>query len=282
MTLDVDERAALHECVSDGTLELLFQPEVELATGAIVAMEALLRWHHRELGTLRPQAFLELAERTGEIGPIGAWVLDAAAAEAARWLVSPGDARQLWLNVSGVQLADPGFPGEVAAAVAAHGLPPGMLGLELTEMALSCLGSRAHDVLTELRAAGVSLAIDDFGAWYSSLGAFAHLPLDAVKLDHRYVRGVGGDLDGDTIVSAVISLAHAHGLYVVAEGVESWSESARLTDLGCDRAHGYLFASPQRADRARWLLQQGTGWRGGVLEPGATAAQGLPRPRPTT
>jgi EAL domain-containing protein (putative c-di-GMP-specific phosphodiesterase class I) len=121
--------------------------------------------------------------------------------------------------------------------------------------------------------------VDDFGTWYSTLGALDELPVDAVKLDQRYVRGVGGDLDDDTIVASVISLAHARGLYVVAEGVESWAESARLIELGCDRAHGFLFASPQRADRARWLLQQGTGWRGGILEPGDQASPAIPVPR---
>ncbi len=280
LTLDAEDLTALHGCATDGSLELLYQPEIELATGAIVAMEALLRWHHRDLGTLPPSEFLDLAERTGEMGPIGAWVLQAGAAEAARWQAGPGDARQLWLNVSPSQLADPDFPAQVAAAIAASGIPAGMLGLEVTEAALAYLGRDALAVLTELRAAGAALALDDFGTWYSSLGSFEQLPLDAVKLDRRYVRGVGGDLDDDTIVAAVIGLAHSRGLYVVAEGVESWSESARLTDLGCDRAHGFLFASPQRADRARWLLCQGVGWRGAVVSPDVQGASFVPTPRP--
>ncbi len=279
MTLGADDLTALHGCVTDGTLELLYQPEIELATGAIVAMEGLLRWHHRDLGILRPLEFLDLAERSGEIGPIGQWVLEAGASEAAKWQAGPGDARQLWLNVSPTQLADPEFPSRVATVIADFGLPPGMLGLELTEAALSFLGADALAILTRLRAAGAALAIDDFGTWYSSLGAFEQLPLDAVKLDHRYVRGVGGDLEDDTIVAAVIALAHARGLYVVAEGVESWSESARLTDLGCDRAHGFLFASPQRADRARWLLCQGAGWRGQIVTPEVHSSAFVPSPR---
>jgi EAL domain-containing protein (putative c-di-GMP-specific phosphodiesterase class I) len=134
-------------------------------------------------------------------------------------------------------------------------------------------------LLEQLRAIGVTLAVDDFGTWYSTLAALDELPVDAVKLDQRYVRGVGGDLDDDTIVASVISLAHARGLYVVAEGVESWAESARLIELDCDRAHGFLYASPQRAERARWLLQQGTGWRGTALEPGDPATTVIPVPR---
>lgn len=265
--LRTEDLQALRRCAHDGTLELLYQPEVDLDTGRIVAMEGLLRWHRGGLGVLRPLDFLDVAERSGDIVSIGEWVVFEAAAEAARWQAIPGGPRQLWINVSPAQLATEGFADLVALAVSDAGLPFGALGLEITETTLAMLGSRAVAVLTELRAAGVALAVDDVGTWYSSLGAFAGLPLDAVKLDRRYVRGVGGDLDDDTIVASVISLAHARGLYVVAEGVESWSESARLTELGCDRAHGFLFASPQRADRARWLLSQGAGWRGAVYVP---------------
>jgi len=281
-TLRADDLAALHHCVTDGTLELLYQPEVDLQTGAIVAMEGLLRWHRGAQGLLAPGAFLELAERSGEIGAIGSWVLSEGAAEAARWQRLHGTVRQLFLNLSAAQLVMPGFIDEVRRVIEANHLPPGSLGFEVTEGTLTVLGRRGIPLLIELHDCGATLAVDDFGTWYSTLGALDELPVDAVKLDQRYVRGVGEDLDDDTIVASVISLAHARGLYVVAEGVESWAESARLIELGCDRAHGFLYASPQRADRARWLLQQGTGWRGGVLEPGATASQGLPRPRPTS
>jgi EAL domain-containing protein (putative c-di-GMP-specific phosphodiesterase class I) len=279
MTLRADDLAALHRCATDGSLELLYQPEVDLQTGAIVAMEGLLRWHRGDEGMLAPLAFLDLAEHSGEIGPIGSWVLHEGAAEAARWQSITGPPRQLFLNLSASQLVAPGFMDEVRQVVEECGLPQGSLGFEVTEGALTMLGHRAVPLLLQLRSCGVSLAVDDFGTWYSTLAALDELPVDAVKLDQRYVRGVGEDLDDDTIVASVISLAHSRGLYVVAEGVESWAESARLIELGCDRAHGFLYASPQRADRARWLLQQGTGWRGGVLEPGDTAAPAIPIPR---
>ncbi|MDT7547881.1 MAG: hypothetical protein QOE84_275 [Actinomycetota bacterium] len=279
LTLRADDIAALHRCATDGSLELLYQPEVDLQTGAIVAMEGLLRWHHGDEGVLAPLAFLDLAEHSGEIGPIGSWVLKEGATEAARWQRLNGPIRQLFLNVSASQLVAPGFVDEVRAAVEEANLPLHTLGIEVTEGALTMLGRRAVPLLEQLHDVGVLLAVDDFGTWYSTLGALDELPVDAVKLDQRYVRGVGGDLDDDTIVASVISLAHARGLYVVAEGVESWAESARLIELGCDRAHGFLFASPQRADRARWLLQQGTGWRGGILEPGDQASPAIPVPR---
>ncbi len=126
-------------------------------------------------------------------------------------------------------------------------------------------------MLRALRAAGVALAVDDCTSFYATLGAIAALPVDAVKLSHRYVRGVGDavgpDGAGDPLVAAIIEQAHERGLTVVAEGVETWSEAARLTELGCDRAHGWLFASEQRADRARWLLEQGKGWQGSSSVP---------------
>ncbi|MHB8961437.1 MAG: EAL domain-containing protein, partial [Candidatus Limnocylindrales bacterium] len=263
-TVTLDSLPALHRSVQDGSLELLFQPEIDLATGAIVAMEGLLRWHHESLGMLPPPAFLGLADVSGEIIPIGEWVLRAGAAEAQRWASIPGPTRRLWLNISGAELVADGFVDMVAEVVSSHGLPDGALGLEVPETVIVGLGASATPLLRELGGAGVALAIDDFSSFYATLGAIEVLPIDAVKLAHRYVRGVGElvgpDGSGDPLVSAVIEQAHARGLYVVAEGVETWGEAARLTELGCDRAHGWLFESAQRADKARWLLEHGKGW----------------------
>jgi EAL domain-containing protein (putative c-di-GMP-specific phosphodiesterase class I) len=272
-----EDLIALHRSSTDGSLELLYQPEIDLQTGAIVAMEGLLRWHHGKSGMMGPREFLDLAEHSGEITPIGRWVLEAGAAEAARWQAIQGPSRQLFLNVSASQLAGATFLDDITEILARHEVPRGVLGLEITEGAITMLGGRALPLLAELRSAGLVLAVDDFGTWYSTLGALEELPIHAVKLDQRYVRGVGGDIEDDTIVASVISLAHARGLYVVAEGVESWAESARLTELGCDRAHGFLFAGPQRADKARWMLAQGQGWRAGVA--GLADDSPLPFPR---
>ncbi len=257
--------AALHRCASDGSLELLYQPEVDLATGAIVAMEALLRWHHPDRGVLTPASFLDLAEASGEIVPMGSWVLREAAAQARDWGTLAGPVRRVWVNVSAVQLQAPDLVELVAGVVAEFALPAGALGLELSEATVLGLGPAAAPLLARLRQAGVALAVDDFSSWYATLGAIQALPIDAVKLCHRYVRGVGEDVGtdggGDSIVATVIAQAHARGLEVVAEGVQTWGEAARLTELGCDRAHGWLFSSAQRADKARWLLDHGTGWR---------------------
>lgn len=269
--VDLAALPALHRCVADGSLELMYQPEIDLATGAIMAMEGLLRWHHQSLGLLEPPAFLDLADSSGEILPIGEWVLRAGAQEAARWAGMSGPVRRLWLNVSAAELVAQGFVQRVADVVSSHGLAPGALGLEIAESCVITLGASAAPLLADLRSAGVALAVDDFSSFYSTLGAIKVLPVDAVKLGHRYVRGigelVGPDGAGDPLVAAVIEQAHAHGLYVVAEGVQTWGEAARLTELGCDRAHGWLFASAQRADKARWLLERGHGWQQGIPMP---------------
>jgi EAL domain-containing protein (putative c-di-GMP-specific phosphodiesterase class I) len=276
----VDDLPALHRSVDDGTLELLYQPEIELDSGALMAMEGLLRWHHGDLGVLAPPAFLDLAERSGEIGPIGMWVLREGVAEAARWQQLPGPQRRLWLNVSHGQVASPSLAEAVADVLSASPLAPGALGLEVSESTLLHLGEQALPRLTALREAGVCLAVDDFSTWYATLGVIAELPVDVVKLGQRYVRGVGEDVTGDSdleaVVGTLVEQAHDHGMLVVAEGVETWAEAARLTELGCDRAHGWLFASPQPAARARGLLARGNGWRSDMA---TSAGAVVPGPR---
>jgi EAL domain-containing protein (putative c-di-GMP-specific phosphodiesterase class I) len=277
MRASVGDLAALHRSVVDGTLELLYQPEVELDSGALVAMEGLLRWHHGDLGVLAPPAFLDLAERSGEIGPIGRWVLQEGAAEARRWAQLPGARRRLWLNVSHAQVVSPSLPRLVEQAVVDNDLPDGALGLEVSESTVLQLGPQAAPLLRALQETGVALAVDDFSTWYATLGVIAELPVDVVKLGQRYVRGLGEDVGGDTaldgVVGSLVAMAHDHGMAVVAEGVETWAEAARLTELGCDRAHGWLFSTPQSAERARALLARGLGWRHGFVP------TPIPRPR---
>ena len=262
---DVDLVAAMRDALRAGQFLLHYQPEVDLASGEVVAMEALLRWQHPERGLLWPADFLPAAEASGFIVELGDWVVGQVIHEAMLWQRLPSARRaggkQLWLNVSAGQLAADGFVAHVTKAFAKSGLPPGILGFEVRETALGSDLAAVVGVLGELKAAGIAIALDDFGTWYSALSHLDELPLDAVKLDQRFVRGVGLDLEDDAIVASVIRLAHAHGLQVVAEGVETWSEGARLCELGCDRAHGYLFSGPQSPDRARWLLSRGVGWR---------------------
>lgn len=281
-TADLDLVPELARAIEQGRLELHYQPEIDLASGAVVGMEALLRWQHPRRGLLWPSDFLPAAEATGIIVELGDWVLQQCVEELAQWRTLPprpgvGE-RQMWVNVSSIQLAQRDFTDHVAALVSGAGLAPGVLGLELTEESLATGDRESVALLAALREAGVALAIDDFGTWYSSLATIGELPIDAIKLDPTFVRGVGSDLEEDNIVASVIRLAHAHDLYVVAEGVESWAEGARLCELGCDRGMGYLFSGPQRPEKARWMLARGTGWRGSYLGDGAAA--GVPVPRP--
>lgn len=266
--MDLDLVPALQTAVADHAFVLHYQPEICLATGAVTGMEALLRWQHPVRGLLWPGEFLPVVSDRGLLAGVGAWVLDEAVQELLRWRDLPaaaaGISRQLWVNVPGAQLMEPTFTRDVGRRVAEAGLAPGLLGLEVTEEGLRSVED-APGLLRGLREAGVALAVDDFGTWYSSLESLDELPVDAVKLDARFVRGVGLDLDDDSIVASIIRLAHARDLYVVAEGVESWSEGARLCELGCDRAYGYLFSAPQRVERARAMLARGVGWTGEYL-----------------
>ena len=274
-SLDLELVPALTRALDSEALVLHFQPEVDLASGAVVGMEALLRWQHPQRGLLWPGDVLAVADGAGLMPSLGWGVLENCVAELESWRPLPptvdGVRRQMWVNVAGSQLLEPTFVERVAKLVGDAALPPGMLGLEVTEEALSTGSRAATELMAALRDAGVALAIDDFGTWYSSLGTLGELPIEAVKLDQSFVRGVGSDLENDSIVSSVIELAHAHGVRVVAEGVESWSEGARLCELGCDRALGYLFSGPQRAEQARLMLAHGTGWQGAGKVPAPRA-----------
>lgn len=262
---DVDLVAAMRNALDSGEFVLHYQPEVDLASGEVVGMEALLRWQHPDRGLLWPAEFLPAAEASGFIVELGEWVVGECVREAALWQRLPSGRRasgkQLWVNVSAAELAAPGFVEHVAAMVTAARLPENVLGFEVRETSLGSDLAAMVDVLVALKRTGVMVALDDFGTWYSALSHLDELPLNSVKLDQKFVRGVGLDLEDDAIVASVIRLAHAHDLLVVAEGVESWSEGARLCELECDRAHGYLFAGPQLPERARWLLSRGVGWK---------------------
>jgi len=261
---DLDLMPALARAVDEDALVVHFQPEVDLASGAVVGMEALVRWQHPQRGLLWPADFLSVADRAGLLPALGWDVLRRGAKELASWRSLPaladGSPRQLWVNVSASQLLEVDFIPRVAALIAELDLAPDTLGLELSEETLATGSRHAPALMEELRSVGVALGLDDFGSWYSALGMLGELPITTVKLDQAYVRGVGSDLEDDSIVSSVIALAHAHGVRVVAEGVESWSEGARLCELGCDRAVGYLFSGPQIADHARLMLAHGAGW----------------------
>ncbi len=238
---------ALHWALERRELQLLYQPVVAMDDGRPVASEALLRWDHPEQGLMSPDRFIPVAEESGLIIPIGAWVLDQACAQLARWQQGgwSGTGAAVEVNLSARQIDHPGIVDSVQRALAESGADPARLTLEITESALMDDARSALRVLHSLKDLGVALAIDDFGTGYSSLAYLQRFPLDALKVDKRFVAGLV-DPGGPEIVGAVVGLAHALGLEVIAEGVETERQAEELRGLGCDYAQGYLFSRPLR------------------------------------
>ena len=229
--------------------------------------EALLRWTHPELGAVSPVEFIPVAEQFGLIGPIGTWVLDQAAAQLARWHAA-GHAVTLSVNVSAAQLSDGEFTAHVGRAVARAGIAPEALCLELTESALMHSSEQSLGALNALRDAGHYVAIDDFGTGYSSLAYLKDLPVEILKIDRQFVDGLGTEPDDSAIVASIMSLAHAMGLHVIAEGIETVEQARELSALGCGVGQGFLFARPMPAAEVERL------WGTRLVAPSAPHARG--------
>ena len=252
----LDLESGLRLAIERDELRLLYQPQVEIASGRIVGAEALLRWQHPERGLIVPPVFIPIAEQTGLIVPIGTWVLREACAQAATWVHSTGRRLTISVNVSPRQLADDDFPAIVAAALADTGLEPALLCLEITESAVMADPDAAADALAQLKDLGVRLAIDDFGTGYSSLGQLkALLPVDTIKIDKSFVDGITTAGEDHALVDAVLRLAAGLGLAAVAEGVETSEQARQLLALGCALSQGYHFARPQPAADLERMLE---------------------------
>jgi diguanylate cyclase (GGDEF)-like protein len=247
----------LHRALTEQEFRVVYQPEVDLRTGHVTGVEALVRWHHPERGLVPPGEFIPLAEQTGLIAGIGAWVLDTALAQAALWSQSryDGTAVTVWVNLSARQLSDPGLVDLVADTLRRHGVDAAQLGLEITESALLEDAEGAVTALSSLRELGVRLAVDDFGTGYSSLSYLKRLPVDAVKIDRSFVDGLAVDGDDSAIVAAVAGMARALRLTTIAEGVENLDQLQALKRLGCDLAQGYFFTTPQPPSHINRLLE---------------------------
>ena len=280
LSLEVDLRRA----VERGELVLHYQPKVDLRTGAIAGLEALVRWQHPTRGLISPGVFIPLAEETGAIVPIGRWVLGEACRQVVAWQVAyPTNATpRLSVNLSARQFRAPDLVADVAALLAETGLAAELLQMEITETAAMERPDEAITTLTALRALGVRLAIDDFGTGYSSLAYLRQLPVDTLKIDRSFF---ADEERNQAIVRAVTDLAHALGLEVVAEGVERAAQVAWARVAGCDRGQGYYFAHPLPAEQLAMLWAAGLTFnlpdeQAAGEERSATAERRGPQPSP--
>jgi diguanylate cyclase (GGDEF)-like protein/PAS domain S-box-containing protein len=246
--------SALRRALSANELVLHYQPLLEIASGRIHAVEALLRWRHPERGLIPPAEFIPLAEVTGLIVTMGPWILRSACAQVQAWRAAGFPGLSLAVNLSARQFQQPDLAELVTRILEETGLPPRHLDLEVTESYAMQNPEQAIDTLRQLKALGVRLSIDDFGTGYSSLSYLKRFPIDTLKIDKSFVGDITRDADDATIVTAVIAMAHALKLTVVAEGVETEDQLAFLAARRCDRMQGYLFSYPLPPEESRVLL----------------------------
>ena len=246
----LDTELSLRRAINEGELLLHYQPIVNLSSGRIDGVEALVRWKHPTKGTMPPSEFIPVAEETGLIVPLGEWVLGAACRQMQTWHSTHPELAHLTVavNLSGRQITQVDLVDVVANILASSGLEPGGLVLEITESVLMRDAAYTIAVLRALKALGLGLSVDDFGTGYSSLAYLKKFPVDILKIDKSFVDGLGTDDDDSAIVDATITLARSLGLTTVAEGVETAIQEQTLTRLGCNRAQGFLFCRPQPAE----------------------------------
>ncbi|MDJ0324415.1 EAL domain-containing protein [Cryobacterium sp. PH31-AA6] len=248
-------RVALHE----DQLVVHYQPKVQLTTGEVHGVEALVRWEHPSRGTLAPAQFLDLVEESGLMHALTQIVLAKALDQAARWVLQ-GRPLTVAVNLSASALIDVELPQRIGAMLRARGLPASTLLLEITEEFLMSDRDRANDILSRLRETGIRIAVDDFGTGYSSLAYLRDLPIDELKLDRSFVQHMADDARAAALVSSAVSLAHSLGLIMVAEGVEDGVAYDELIRYGCDQAQGYHLCRPvPSGELERWLVRHREG-----------------------
>jgi EAL domain-containing protein (putative c-di-GMP-specific phosphodiesterase class I) len=243
----------LHHAFANEEFELYYQPQIRLTDGAVIGVEALLRWHHPERGLLEPQAFHEVLSDTALAVDVGRWVLATACAQAAQWRRDGFRLSRIAVNLFPRQIRDPSLIEDVESSLRRNGLAPELLELEITEdIALNY--EEAAKPLARLREQGVKLAFDDFGTGFASLRYLTLFPVSRIKIDRTFVKGVVDDPKSATIVRSLLSMARSLGLEVIAEGVETSAQAASLRNEHCDAAQGYLYSRPlSAADFARYL-----------------------------
>jgi diguanylate cyclase (GGDEF)-like protein len=247
--------ANLRRALERGELQLHYQPQIDLRSGRVVGVEALARWHCRELGQVSPAEFIPVAEESGIIVALGKWVLQSACRQAAAWRDAGllDTIEHVAVNLSARQTKDAGLMDEILALLHETGLPARLLELEITEGVLMENINANLDLLHRFQAAGIHLSIDDFGTGYSSMSYLKRFPIDQLKIDRSFVHDVPGD--GEAIATAIIAMAHSLDLTVVAEGVETAAQLAFLRKAGCDIMQGFYFARPMPVDELTALLR---------------------------
>jgi len=236
--------AELRLALSRDELMLLYQPKIDLASGRMQSVEALVRWNHPTRGLLLPRDFMALAEERGLMAPLGRWVLQAACRQLREWRNAGKETPPVAVNLSARQFAGAGLLDDIFDALVQHGLDPTDLEIELTESVLMADPERATSILQRLHSLGVRIAIDDFGTGYSALSYLRRFPARAVKIDGSLVRGLPASPEDTAVTRAVIAMAHSLGLGVIAEGVETAAQLELLRALGCDEAQGHLLGHP--------------------------------------
>ncbi len=255
-TARLDDQLGLRRALERDELRAHYQPVIDLTSGEAIGMEALIRWQHPERGLLGPDQFIPLAEDTGLILPLGAWMLETALGQLQRWRRDMPEAQSLWMaiNLSPRQLTDPDLIHKVSRALAETGVPPDSLHLEITETAVMRSVDASASTLDALRKLGVHLIIDDFGTGYSSLARLKRLPVTALKIDRSFVDGLCRDLSDQSIVDAIINMAESLGLAVIAEGVETPEQLEILQLLGAEMGQGFLWSKALPAsEMTTWL-----------------------------
>jgi EAL domain-containing protein (putative c-di-GMP-specific phosphodiesterase class I) len=248
---------ALDGALERHELEVYYQPTLTLATGEVEGTEALLRWHHAQLGLLQPATFIPLAEQSGQIVPIGRWVLEQACLQARTWQTRfpSRRPRDMCVNLSGRQFADPALVADVASILRETLVDPQTIVLEITESVVMRDVDMVRARLHELKDLGVRLAIDDFGTGYSSLAYLREFPVDILKIDRSFVEAASsGAAGGEALVRAIVDLAAGLHLATIAEGIEHQDQADFLMSLGCTTGQGYLFARPMTSAALTRLL----------------------------
>ncbi|MGJ7558650.1 putative bifunctional diguanylate cyclase/phosphodiesterase [Variovorax sp. RB3P1] len=238
----------LNGAAARGEMFLLYQPQIDFATQRFVGVEVLLRWRHPRRGVVPPDEFIPEAEASGLIVPLGAWVLEAACAQAVEWRNGPLANVTVSVNASVVQINEAGFADNVLRVLRTKGLPPHRLILEVTESIMAQRDDRGLQALRDLHDAGVRIAIDDFGTGYSSLSYLRLFPSDCLKVDRSFVQGLPDDAGAVAIARAIVALGRSFGMRIIAEGIETKAQADFLQDIWCDEGQGYFYAPPLAPD----------------------------------